>query len=256
MRRWARHAPANHNSISSFTAPCARVPVIHVPTSSTVLERSSETRNFIQSECALSLRWRFLHRSCPVLQFVSSSSHPLILSSSHLPSFFPCPTPSPCNLKHQTSEITYVWGITASSSKNSCAVSIWFPNVALSHGHHHLERSPDSARCSCCGITFLGIFLSPRVRRLGSRTFLGVVDGEEEKNTAAQHADESEPGEDDRSNSSTVLTITQGCATVLAELRQQRLSISIIDSRWTSKVPAVICGDDGECERGGEIEDG
>lgn len=248
MRSWARHAPANNNSISSCTAPCARMPVIHVPTSSTVLERSSETRNFIQSECALSLRWRLLHRSCPVLQFVSSSSH--------LPSFFPCPTPSPCNLKHQKSEITYVWGITALSSKSSCAVSIWFPNVALSHGRHHLERSPDSARCSCCGITFLGIFLSPRVRRLGSRTFLGVVDGEEEKNTAAQHADESEPGEDDRSNSSTVLTITQGCATVLAELRQQRLSISIIDSRWTSKVPAVICGDDGECERGGEIEDG
>lgn len=249
MRSWARHAPANNNSISSFTAPYARVPVIHVPTSSTVVKRSSETRDFIQSErCALSLRWRFLHRSCPVLQFV--------LSSSHLPSFFPCPTPSPCNLKHQTSEITYVWGITASSSKNSCAVSIWFPNVALSHGRHHLERSPDSARGSCCGITFLGIFLSPRVRRLGTRTFLGVVDGEEEKNTAAQHADESEPGEDDRSNSSTVLTITQGCATVLAELRQQRLSISIIDSRWTSKVPAVICGDDGECERGGEIEDG
>lgn len=224
--------------------------MIHVPTL-TVRKRSSETRNFIQSECALSLRWRFLHRSCPVLPIGS-----LILSSSHLPSFFPCPTPSPCNEKHQTSEITYVWGITASSSKNSCAVSIWFPNVALSHGRHHLERSPDSARCSCCGITFLGIFLSPRVRRLGSRTFLGVVDGEEEKNTAAQHADESEPGEDDRSNSSTVLTITQGCATVLAELRQQRLSISIIDSRWTSKVPAVICGDDGECERGGEIEDG
>lgn len=140
--------------------------------------------------------------------------------------------------------------------KTHVLVSIWFPNVALSHGSHHLERSPDSARCSCCGITFLGIFLSPRVRRLGSRTFLGVVDGEEEKNTAAQHADESEPGEDDRSNSSTVLTITQGCATVLAELRQQRLSISIINSRWTSKVPAVICGDDGECERGGEIEDG
>lgn len=247
MQRWARHAPANKNSISSFTAPCARDTCTYLNCPQAVIG-DTEFHTVREVRCALSLRWRFLHRSCPVLQFV--------LSSSHLPSFFPCPTPSPCNSKHQTSEITYVWGITASSSKNSCAVSIWFPNVALSHGHHHLERSPDSARCSCCGITFLGIFLSPRVRRLGSRTFLGVVDGEEEKNTAAQHADESKPGEDDRSNSSTVLTITQGCATVLAELRQQRLSISIINSRWTSKVPAVICGDDGECERGGEIEDG
>lgn len=80
MRSWARHAPANHNSISSFTAPCARDTCTYLNCPQAVIG-DTEFHTVREVRCALSLRWRFLHRSCPVLQFVSSSSHPLILPS-------------------------------------------------------------------------------------------------------------------------------------------------------------------------------